>query len=501
MEEHTEVERTYAPDAGSRLPDLRALDGVATVGEPDTVLLRATYLDSHDLALLRGGVTLRRRSGGDDEGWHAKLPAGQGRRELRLPLTDDERTPPAALTEAVRGWTHGAALEVVATIETRRTERRLQAEDGTVLAVLADDEVTGWPVDSATPVCWREWELELVAGAPALLAQADRLMAAAGVRPSAVDRKLLHVLGDRAPASLTLPEPGRARPAGELLHRRLAEQVAELHRREAETRSRDFAEGVHQVRIVCRRLRSALAAYRPLVDRTVTEPLAEELRWLGRELTGARDSGVIGEELLTMVAGQPAGLVWGPVAGRVARTYTALGQREAARVRDVLTSGRFDALLTGLDRLAAEPPFTDRAAEPTGTVVPRQLRKEWRRLAARVAAIEAGPRRDVTTHQARKAAKRLRYALETAEPAWPKEAKRLRKAVRRLTTVLGERQDTVVARQHLVRLTADAAAAGESGFTYGRLHGLAEARARELDVAFAHEWRRSSRKKLRRWLS
>src|SRR6476469_5259062 len=121
MEEHTEVERTYTPGDDSEVPDLRGLDGVARVGGPQTTLLRATYLDTRDLALLRGGVTLRRRTGGEDEGWHAKLPAGTARRELRLPLTDDER-PPAALAEAVRGWSRGAALEEVARLETRRTE-------------------------------------------------------------------------------------------------------------------------------------------------------------------------------------------------------------------------------------------------------------------------------------------------------------------------------------------------------------------------------------------
>lgn len=500
MKEHTEVERTYDPDGVEALPDLRLLDGVVTVGEPDLVVLRATYYDSHDLVLLRAGVTLRRRSGGDDEGWHAKIPAGDGRRELRLPLTD-ERTPPPELVEAVRGWSQGAALEAVATIETQRTERRLLAEDGAVLAVLADDQVTGWPGDGAAPVCWREWELELVAGPAELLEAADRVMAAAGVCRSAVDRKIVHVLGERADTRSRRPVPARDRPAGDLLRRRLVEQVAELHRLEAETRDRDFAEGVHQVRIVCRRLRSALAAYRPLVDRTATEPLREELRWLGQQLSGARDGGVIAEELLAMVASQPGGLVWGPVGARIAHTYTQIGQREAERVRELLSSERYDALLTRLDRLSAAPPFTERAAEPTGTVVPRLLRKEWRRLEARVVAIESGPRRDVTTHDARKAAKRMRYALEAAEPVWPKEATRLRKAVKRLTTVLGERQDTVVARQHLVRLAGEAAAAGESAFTYGRLHGLAESRARELDVAFAREWRGASRKKLRRWLS
>ena len=43
--------------------------------------MRAVYHDTEDLRLIRWGVTLLRRAGGADEGWHLKLPvegAGDG---------------------------------------------------------------------------------------------------------------------------------------------------------------------------------------------------------------------------------------------------------------------------------------------------------------------------------------------------------------------------------------------------------------------------------------
>ena len=77
-----------------------------------------------------------------------------------------------------------------------------------------------------------------------------------------------------------------------MVQRRLAKQVAELLRRDSEIR-RGKDEGVHRARVACRRLRSALATFRPLVDREVTDPLRDEIKWLGSRLAGARDTKVV----------------------------------------------------------------------------------------------------------------------------------------------------------------------------------------------------------------
>ena len=115
---HTEVERKYLADDGFELPPLTELvagtDGgreqeVAPVveGEPVRQRLAATYFDTDDLRLAAAGLTLRRRTGGDDAGWHLKVPAGSNARsEVRLPLGRGARTVPAALQQMVwaRSW-------------------------------------------------------------------------------------------------------------------------------------------------------------------------------------------------------------------------------------------------------------------------------------------------------------------------------------------------------------------------------------------------------------
>ena len=53
--------------------------------------MSATYFDTEDLDLNRHKITLRRRVGGDDEGWHLKLPVRKDtRQELHAPLDEGD---------------------------------------------------------------------------------------------------------------------------------------------------------------------------------------------------------------------------------------------------------------------------------------------------------------------------------------------------------------------------------------------------------------------------
>ncbi|HEU4363011.1 MAG TPA: CYTH domain-containing protein, partial [Mycobacterium sp.] len=81
---YVEVERKFDVDDWTAAPSFR---GIATAGEAVSQSLDAVYFDTpaHDLAARR--ITLRRRTGGSDAGWHLKLPAGPGvRTEHRAPL-------------------------------------------------------------------------------------------------------------------------------------------------------------------------------------------------------------------------------------------------------------------------------------------------------------------------------------------------------------------------------------------------------------------------------
>ncbi len=271
--------------------------------------------------------------------------------------------------------------------------------------------------------------------------------------------------------------------AGEVLLARLTEQVAELHRRDAEVRD-GVDDAVHQLRVTCRRLRGALATFRPLVDRQITEPVRAELRWLARALGEGRDAEVAHDRLRALVDALPPSEVVGPVRRRLDRTYAERGRAaegHAARVQD---SVRYRRLLDRLDRLVADPPLGERAGSPADVVLPPLVRSDGDRLRKRVAdAREAGTLDDAAWHRARKAAKRLRYAVEVLDPDAVE-------AVQGLTRTLGERQDTVVTRRDLRRIAREAAAAGESTFTYGVLYESERTTAAGLAERFDEDWRR-----------
>ena len=201
-QEQTETERKYDVDAGFAVPDLAGSGGVASMGPPDVQHLAATYYDTDDLRLIGSRITLRHRTGGDDAGWHIKLPVGgDTRRELHFPLDLPGQPVPAEIATRVTRWSGGAPLRPVARLETRRTVHRLLDQAGQVLAEVADDQVTGSRPDPAGPDRWREqdaWrevEVELKSGTPEVLDAAAAGLAAAGARPSRSASKLARVLG------------------------------------------------------------------------------------------------------------------------------------------------------------------------------------------------------------------------------------------------------------------------------------------------------------------
>ncbi len=84
-------------------------------------------------------------------------------------------------------------------------------------------------------------------------------------------------------------------------------------------------------------------------------------------------------------------------------------------------------------------------------------------------------------HEARKSAKRTRYAAEAAAPALGEPAERVAAHAKALQGLLGEHQDSVMARLALRELAAHAQEAGESAFTYGVLYGREERAAADCE--------------------
>ena len=200
-DKHLETEQKYDAAADFVLPDLSGLDGRAKATGRHRYYLSATYFDTEDLDLIKNRITLRRRVGGPDEGWHLKLPVRKDtRQEVRLPLSAGEvGTVPAQLAAQVEDITAGRPLHPIAILDTERAVVTLTGQADEPLAEVADDLVTAGRLDvpGAEPMTWREIEVEAAEGAQVagLLEAAGQALREAGARRSASASKLGRLLG------------------------------------------------------------------------------------------------------------------------------------------------------------------------------------------------------------------------------------------------------------------------------------------------------------------
>jgi inorganic triphosphatase YgiF len=199
VSDHLETEQKYDADADFALPDLGGLPGVSGAAPARRFHLSATYFDTEDLDLIGSKTTLRRRTGGTDEGWHLKLPAGvDTRREVHAPLGEDTEPVPAPLAARVEDVTAGRPLRPIAKLDTERTVVTLTGPQDRPLAEVADDKVTARRLDQpdAQPLTWREIEVEaLDPGAVSVLEAAGQALREAGARRSPSASKLSRLLG------------------------------------------------------------------------------------------------------------------------------------------------------------------------------------------------------------------------------------------------------------------------------------------------------------------
>ncbi|WP_030550516.1 CYTH and CHAD domain-containing protein [Streptomyces exfoliatus] len=492
-----EIERKYEATGETPVPDLARVPGVAAVVDRGVMELDAVYYDTPDLRLAADALTLRRRTGGDDAGWHLKFPVDTGiRDEIRAPLAD---TLPGELAGLLRSRVRGGEVVPVVRLRSARDVRHLVDADGTLLAELSVDTVHAERLPKGkgkgTEATWTEIEVELADGTdPALLDAVEKRLGKKGITPSASASKLARALADTGDAPRPPAAPGEPGTAGAAVLAYAREQIEAIVAQDPAVR-RDLPDAVHQLRVACRRLRSAFKTYRRVLDRDVTDPLGEELKWLAGELGVARDQEVLDERLRARVEDLPRTLVLGPVKARLRRRHAARGRSARHQALAALDSARYLSLLDGLDALLADPPLRKAAGRSAEKVLAKAVRKDHGRLATRIEralALDPGEERDLALHEARKAAKRARYAADAARPTLGKPAKRLSKRVKAVQSLLGEHQDAVVARGAVRELGLVAHGVGESAFTWGLLYGHEEAAAEAAERELPEVWARAS---------
>lgn len=364
-----EIEAKFAVDETTPMPDLTHLDEVSRVAETRHHSLSAIYYDTEDLRLTHAKITLRRRTGGNDDGWHIKIPGAEGRTEIRAELgepIDGKYEVPDELLHQVRSVVRNQPLEPIAQVDNNRTELLLVDADEQPVAEFCDDHVTAFSfLPGGSQNTWREWEVELAGDLPGskagskLLRHATSLLIGSGARVSSSPSKLKSALGDsinnvELPPALAAStvEPGS--PAAAVVEALKAnrDKLVEFDPRVR----RDEWDSVHQMRVATRELRSHLQTFHGIVVGPEIKRIESDLKELAAMLGVARDAEVVEERWQNLLASEDSDVLDDATREHIAHDMGRAYRRAHRRVIAALDSDQYLALLDALDAFLANPP-------------------------------------------------------------------------------------------------------------------------------------------------
>ncbi len=371
-----EVEAKFAVDESTPVPDLTQLEEVARVAETRHHSMSAIYYDTEDLRLTHAKITLRRRTGGNDDGWHIKIPSDAGRTEIRAELgepVDGRYEVPAELIHEVRSVIRNHPLAPIAQVDNNRTELLLVDEADQPIAEFCDDHVTGFSfLPGGTQCAWREWEVELAGELPAtkkggaLLRHATSLLISSGARVSSSPSKLKSALGDsinnvELPPALAVSNLDPDSPAAAVVNALKAnrDKLVEYDPRVR----RDEWDSVHQMRVATRELRSHLQTFHGIVVGPEIERLESDLKQLASMLGVARDAEVVEERWQSLLASEDSDVLDAATREHIAHDMGRDYRRAHRRVIAALDSDQYLDLLDALDAFLANPPVAGEDTE------------------------------------------------------------------------------------------------------------------------------------------
>ncbi|UQX89515.1 CYTH and CHAD domain-containing protein [Jatrophihabitans telluris] len=476
-------------------PDFLLGDLTSLIGPEDSLAITdnqlvSVYYDTPQADLHRSRLTLRRRTGTSDTGWHLKVPGEGFRTELRWPLEGNAGMP-EELRRLIAPFTHGIEVTEIIRLRITRTRHRIADGHGDLRMEFADDQVRADALE--LPVHTRRWhEVEVELGPSGTAADLDasaELLLSRGAFVSRSGSKLTRALYGQSRRSVP------ADTAGGVLLDYLDTQADAITAGHFAISLMPFDpeatdephEAVHKTRVGIRRYRAALRVFAPMVDRSRAARLDAELKWLAAELGEVRDREVLRIRLQRAVEDLPAYLIVGPVARQIDEILLAELHEHADTVLRIMSEPRYHDLLDELAQWRVDPPFTEAADAPTSELA-GYVRAARKTLARRMKRASAPNAPDELLHRARKGGKRARYAAEATADVLGSQASRLAKRATKLQTLLGEHQDAVVATALLRRIADQLAERGENAFSYGVLVAeqrrvAAESRAAAQDAA------------------
>ena len=479
LKSQVEVEAKFSVTSDTVVPDLTTIMGVEQIVSTKVHHLSAVYYDTEDLRLTRSKITLRRRTGGTDDGWHIKFPGKTGRLEIHHPIDYGTKIP-EEIHSMVRSIVRDEPLSPIAQVDNERHETLLGDAAGTVVAEFCDDHVSATSLKSDTATSWREWEVEVTPAAPStLIAAATEVLTRAGAAASKSPSKLAMALGSDLPTEPMIDnnlDPNSPTTGVIAALKRNRDKLLAYDPRVR----RDEWDSIHQMRVATRELRSHLQSFAGILAGTHHKDVSEELKHLAATLGVARDAEVIAERFKDLCDQHPSGIIDAASSKQLhddmLAEYAAAHQKVVAALND----DRYLRLLDELDELITHPQeLADPDPTPASThVLLEQLRKSYKRLMKlhnKAMSDWDGrsalrPQQEHKFHNVRKAAKKLRYTTEAVGDATDIPTGQLYRACKQLQEVLGNFQDSITSREKLLAKSHEAFHRGENTFIYGVLY-------------------------------
>ena len=430
--------------------------------------LTSTYYDTPDAALKQRGLTLRVRDQGGNFLQTVKegdLASGDllSRGEWEDAVAESRPDPDAAQSGPRLPEGAAADLRPFFVTEVTRTIFAIEPRPGTAIEAAVDEgEIRAVDEDRAEPIS--EVELELKGGdAAALYDVAAQLLEVSPLRieTRSKSERGYHLVecGDAPPPAVhagpVILDPDITVDVA--LQRIGRSCLAHLLRNDPAVLSAQ-PEGVHQMRVAVRRLRSAISSLKKFLPPEDIKWVTEELRWIGGTLGPARNLDVFAAELLPAArTGVPEEPGWDDLGAALDRLRDAgYDQIRVAILSQRCTAGMLRLLRwfegSGWRRhLASDEP--DPMAAPVAGIAPDVLDRRRRKVRQRGKGFGSLAPRE--RHKLRIAVKKLRYTVELFGSLFDKDGlERFVGRLKRLQSDLGYANDVRVAHEFVTELFA-----------------------------------------------
>lgn len=444
----TELKFRLGPGAVVRLSGHPALQG-----EQTTDHLRSVYFDTTDSLLRAAGFSLRVRataSGFVQTLKRQTAPGQTARDEWEVPVASEALDLPALKATPAHRLLKGRRRDLSPRFASTVVRRiRMVRLDGALIEAAFDAGELSAGAQSGSerrePIY--ELELELKSGDPSVLfTLARRLARDLSIVPvfeSKSERGYRLANGESRSPRRAVPTPlspdATTREAFRLIAMACLAQVsanAELLRLVRRP------EAVHQMRVGLRRLRAAVAVFKPLLTEADRQRIETELKWLAGETDAARDLDVFIRDVFHPTALEAPSPDLAPL-GR--HLLTARGQAYD-RALAAIASPRYGRLMLETTAWVETTAMPD---EPVTRFAPKALNQLHHQVEKR--ARDLTDQDADTRHHLRIRAKRLRYAAEFFADLFPARRRRARylKALERVQDTLGLLNDLAVARDRI----------------------------------------------------